>query len=51
MDVDEIEEQLLELIDDIKVSTPDKYEDPVYADTIDSYYVINEIKEIIKKLR
>ncbi len=51
MDEDEIEEQLLELIDDIKVNTPDKYEDPVYADTVDSYYVIDKIKEIINKLR
>lgn len=41
----------LGLIEYIKDNTPDKYEDPVYVDTVNSYDVIDEIKEIIKKLR
>jgi hypothetical protein len=51
MDIDEVEEQLLQLIDDIKDNTPDKYEDPIYVDKVDSFYVIDKIKEIINKLR
>lgn len=51
MDIDEVEDNLLELIDYIKANTPDKYENPVYVDTVNSYDVIDKIKEIIKKLR
>lgn len=51
MDINEIEDILLELISYIKNNTPDKYEDQVCADKVNSYILISKIKEIINTLR